>query len=689
MKASIVLAALTAISAEVTATCFSEKLGYKCCKDNVVEVIDEDGAWGIENNEWCGIDETYLEKRQFDFGGFGGGGFDFGGFGGGAPGGGAPAGGAPAGSAPAGGGGGGDFDFCSTSQHSGESVTENSNKVGSINGIGYELWADSGSNSATFYSDGSFSCSMQSAGDYLCRSGLSFDSTQTHDQIGQITADFKLVKENVSNVGYSYVGIYGWTRDPLVEYYIVDNWLSPDRPGSWVGNVCHGDFDIDGAQYTVYENDRFGPSIDGDTQFKQYFSIRQTARDCGRIDITAHFKQWESLGMKLGKMHEAKVLGEAGNGSGGVSGTADFPYAKVYIGSSPDAGAAAAPATAPAADPAATAPAAEAPAAEAPAADPAATAPAADPAAAPAADPAATVPAADPAAAPAADPAASAQGDATAAPAAGAATYPYPLKNAPVPSKGCGAAPSITSGSFDLNWSMGTRQVHINIPDSYDNSKPYRLIFGMQCMGGSGAQVVAENFYGLKPFDGEGTTIFVAPEGNGNQLPWDENDYTMFDELLEKLKNELCIDESRVFSVGFSYGSMFSNGLSWNHQKVLRAVACYETAERNIPLPDHTGDGIGWMGVLGFDDDLCTPEMGRSARDIILKHNSEGGAAVNEQAEEATPGGPHTCYDYTTVKEEFPVRWCTESGGHLWEHKDPGSSNTWVPEATWEFINKF
>jgi len=35
--------------------------------------------------------------------------------------------------------------------------------------------------------------------------------------------------------------------------------------------------------------------------------------------------------MQLGKMHEAKVLGEAGNGNGGVSGTADFPYAKVYM----------------------------------------------------------------------------------------------------------------------------------------------------------------------------------------------------------------------------------------------------------------------------------------------------------------------------------------------------------------------
>jgi len=223
--------------------------------------------------------------------------------------------------------------FCKSSSHSGQSVKETSNKVGKIGNVGYELWSDSGNNSATFYSDGSFSCSFSNAKDYLCRSGLSFDSTKTHTQIGHIYADFKLVKQNISNVDYSYVGVYGWTRNPLVEYYVVDNWLSPYRPGDWVGNKKHGDFTIDGAQYTVYENTRYGPSIDGNTQFKQYFSVRKSARDCGTIDITAHFTQWEKLGMKLGKMHEAKVLGEAGSNSSGTSGTADFPYAKVYVGS--------------------------------------------------------------------------------------------------------------------------------------------------------------------------------------------------------------------------------------------------------------------------------------------------------------------------------------------------------------------
>ena len=36
--------------------------------------------------------------------------------------------------------------------------------------------------------------------------------------------------------------------------------------------------------------------------------------------------------MKMGKMHEAKILGEAGNSEGAkAKGEYDFPYAKVYI----------------------------------------------------------------------------------------------------------------------------------------------------------------------------------------------------------------------------------------------------------------------------------------------------------------------------------------------------------------------
>lgn len=54
-----------------------------------------------------------------------------------------------------------------------------------------------------------------------------------------------------------------------------------------------------------------------------------------------------------------------------------------------------------------------------------------------------------------------------------------------------------------------------------------------------------------------------------------------------------------------------------------------------------------------------------------------------------TRGCGKKCYDYTTVEERFPVRWCTQSGGHIWDHKDPGQQQSWVPQATWEFFEKF
>ncbi len=233
--------------------------------------------------------------------------------------------------------------FCSTTGHSGTGRTVSGSYVtGSVGNYDFQLWYDHAqSGSATFYNEGSMSCSFQGAGDYLCRMGLQFNSNKTYDQMGgDIMAEFKLVKKNISGVDYSYVGVYGWMEgvsgapNGLVEYYVVDNTLATYMPGDWVGNVKKGDYTIDGAVYTVYRNTRTGPAIggQGNKEFHQYFSIRKSARDCGTINVSAHIKKWKELGMPDGKLYEAKVLGEAGSNGGGVSGEADFPVARVYIG---------------------------------------------------------------------------------------------------------------------------------------------------------------------------------------------------------------------------------------------------------------------------------------------------------------------------------------------------------------------
>lgn len=208
--------------------------------------------------------------------------------------------------------------------HSGSGTTtqgqNNSSVTGNIGSTGYhyEIWYQGGNNSMTYYDDGTFKASWNGTNDFLARVGFKYNETKTHKQIGKLSADFKFTKQGSAG-GYSYIGIYGWTVDPLVEYYIVDDWFT--KPGSYLGSK-KGEITVDGDTYDIYQNTRVQqPSIKGTETFPQYFSVRRNARQCGHIDLTAHFEKWEGLGMQMGKMYEAKFLVEAGGGSGSFDAT--------------------------------------------------------------------------------------------------------------------------------------------------------------------------------------------------------------------------------------------------------------------------------------------------------------------------------------------------------------------------------
>lgn len=213
--------------------------------------------------------------------------------------------------------------------HTGEGITERGQSDKSIkdaipNSIyHYEIWYQQGNNSMTYYSDGSFSAEWNNSGDFLARVGLKYNSDKTFEELSPISADFKFTKGNGS-ASYSYIGIYGWTENPLSEYYITDDWFTFNRPvpGNKVGEV-----QVDGETYDIFTNTRYNaPSIlDHNETFTQYFSVRRTARQCGHIDVTAHMKAWEKYGFK-GMLYEAKLLVEAG---GNATGKIDFSIAQM------------------------------------------------------------------------------------------------------------------------------------------------------------------------------------------------------------------------------------------------------------------------------------------------------------------------------------------------------------------------
>ena len=204
--------------------------------------------------------------------------------------------------------------------HDGQEKTDRgsngSSATGNIGSTGYhyEIWYQGGNNSMTYYANGTYKASWNGTNDFLARIGFKYDEKHTYEELGPIDAYFKWSKQGSAG-GYNYIGIYGWTVDPLVEYYIVDDWFN--KPGGNLLGSRKGEFEVDGAKYEIWQNTRVQqPSIKGTSTFPQYFSVRDNSRSCGHIDITAHFKKWESMGMQMGKMYEAKVLVEAGGGSG-------------------------------------------------------------------------------------------------------------------------------------------------------------------------------------------------------------------------------------------------------------------------------------------------------------------------------------------------------------------------------------
>ena len=186
-----------------------------------------------------------------------------------------------------------------------------------------------------------------------------------------------------------------------------------------------------------------------------------------------------------------------------------------------------------------------------------------------------------------------------------------------VPSKGCGmsnGAKTLTTGGSSVMSALPTstrlkitsggmsREYIIDIPANYDPTHPYRLIFSWHQAYGSdtgnanglhpandGPNFDAKNYayFGLhrEATAANDPAIFVAPGGIGN-LPWDYNrDVVLFDDLLALVDANLCIDDSRVFTTGFSFGAMMSYALTLGRPAKLRGAVAMAAANYNFTQP--------------------------------------------------------------------------------------------------------
>lgn len=189
-------------------------------------------------------------------------------------------------------------------QSSSQTIT--TNQQGTHDGYFYSFWnAGGGTVEMTLGSGSNYSVTWSNCNNFTCGTGWKPGSSKTVSFSGSFNGG--------SN---GYLALYGWTKDSLIEYYVVENY------GSWTppGGTSLGTFTSDEGTYMIYKIQRVNQaSIIGLATFYQYWSVRTSKRSNGTITFSNHIDAWASHGMILGSTWDYQIMETEGYQSSGSS----------------------------------------------------------------------------------------------------------------------------------------------------------------------------------------------------------------------------------------------------------------------------------------------------------------------------------------------------------------------------------
>jgi poly(3-hydroxybutyrate) depolymerase len=255
-------------------------------------------------------------------------------------------------------------------------------------------------------------------------------------------------------------------------------------------------------------------------------------------------------------------------------------------------------------------------------------------------------------------------------------------------SAGCGKTRTLQNGTIDITFNNASRKYILRVPDGYDNKHPYRLVFAYAESGSSAMSVANRNYFTLATLDGT-NTIFVAPDAANGEGQWSKSDVELTDAILAELEGDLCIDKTRIFATGFSFGGAMSIALACTRADVFRGVAFFSGADLTGSCTGTLTKPIAYYASQASGDSSGTP-MPSSGRVKQAEFAAVNGCMPEPSATTFPAAGqPHICTVYKGCSPGHPTVYCVFEGPHGWEPKDPGQSMSWNAPEAWKFITQF
>jgi poly(3-hydroxybutyrate) depolymerase len=215
------------------------------------------------------------------------------------------------------------------------------------------------------------------------------------------------------------------------------------------------------------------------------------------------------------------------------------------------------------------------------------------------------------------------------------------------------------------------RKYRVRLPKNYAKEKAWPLVLALHPNGNSGIGYFDGDERPVRALLAEKAVLIVPlarPLDGG--FDWRGNlpaDLAFFEALLTKAKAELCIDEARIFSLGFSGGGSFS-GVLGCHRKDIRAIAT-AGAVAYYDAKDCVGTPAAWITI--GQGELAANRT--SFRDFWRDRNKCMTASMATE--------PSPCVAYNGCPTDKPVHYCQHPGGHIW----PG----FATKAAVDFFLKF